>query len=179
MGRKNIKLCFLALSIVCYNIVAADVFCQNIEETRVVQLQGGKIKISLSADWQRKGQDKLSQSTIFMRKTPNAIIAIDIYPLKDIPSVACNDRSYQLRYLQGVKNSLEEKGVEFTEDVSYFGAPTLIVNSENKEKTKKSRDIHFLKDCKYYIVTFVCDKDYFEAQWHDVEPKIKSMEFGE
>lgn len=146
------------------------------QKVRLIHMKGGSIRISLPSAWERKGEGKLGDlSAMFSRSAPKGLLAIDMYSL-NIPLFVCSSKSYQMQYLERIKNGLIEGEIKLEERSSLFGVPMLTVTRETKEG-RKFRDIHFLRDCKYFIISFGFEKEYFDTQWVEIQKALTAMEF--
>lgn len=173
--RKLIAL-FAILGILCPVIFFNPAYGKPAEEVNVIATKSGTVKILLSKDWEKKGEDEAG--AVWTRVNPFSIFSVAISSLKYVP-VDCNTEAYQRQFLSTVKKSVGGNAAEYEESSAYFNLPALMRTREEqadgKNKTRKIRDLYFLKDCKYYNVSFTCDKRYFDKLWKDMEARIRNM----
>ncbi len=62
------KLSGFLLAVISCIFFISNAYSQDNSNVRSVKLEGGAVNISLPVDWARKGEDKLSQSAVFVKK---------------------------------------------------------------------------------------------------------------
>lgn len=145
-----------------------------------VVLNGGEARIWLPAGWAKDtGEEGLEGTTLFMRKDPLGVIAIDVSPLVGISPLICNSKTYQYDYLEAIKKSARGATGFFEDNTTFCGVPALIYNYYSRDKETKFKDIHFLKDCTHYIITFGCETGRFYEYWKDFARRVNRMEFAQ
>lgn len=150
------------------------------EQSYTLRLKDGTVKISLPNGWIRYKPEEESgkPSASFIRKKSSGVIEgtfiIDIVNLGYNPFY--NTKKFQMDYLNKVKKGLTGKTISF-EDSELFSVPALFINHETKDKTKNIRELHFVKDCKWYQITFIFEKENFDGLWQDIYKDIEGIEF--
>ena len=158
---------------------------KQIAKETVIKLKDGTIKISLSTEWERivsskDNQNTLAVSTAWKREDPRAIFDILISDLGY--NQFYNTKSYQMKFLGELLTTTKNISKENNEDkwisdeyIKLFGVPALIITFEKKKNIH--RGISFVKDCKFYIINFMCEKSKFKNQWANIKQSIKTIEF--
>ena len=170
-GLKLLIICaFLALPILSRTHAQGN--------RRTYKLLEGTIKIAEPANWQRRDDGALADSShlIFVNDQISGILKIEIDHLHHITFEACNKESYQKDFMQKQKLRLQGSGTSVQSGVTFKGVPALFTDQSSGDL--RTKEIHFLKNCRYYIVTFTCEKEEFNINWQSARHCIDNMELG-
>jgi len=172
---KRLIALFAILGVFCSVIFFNSAYGQKAEEATIIQTKFGGIRIILGPGWEKEGDDEAG--ALLTRSDPFGMFAVAISFLEQIPD-DCNTDAYRRKFLARVKQlSGNEEGFEYS---SYFHVPTLVYTHEvldKKNTIRKFKDLYFLRDCKYYNISFGCEKSKFDKQWADMEARIKKITF--
>jgi len=174
---KKLIALFAILGIFCSAIFLSSTYGKPAEEASIIKTKSGGVRIILGTGWEKKGEDETG--ALLTRSDPFGMFAVAISALQYVTD-DCNSSAYRRQFLAMVKQSLGRNEAGFEENASYFNVPTLIYTREvlaPKNTIRKIKDIYFLRDCKYYNISFACDKAKFDKQWKDMEARIRKITF--
>jgi len=170
-GLKLLMICaFLALPILSRS------YAQG--ERKTYRLLEGTIKITEPANWHRRDDGALSQSNhlVFVNDQISGILRIEVDHLHHITFEACNKESYQKDFMQKQEGRLQGSGASLKSGVTFKGVPALFTDKSSGDL--RTKEIHFLKNCRYYSVRFSCEKEEFNISWSSAKHCIDNMELG-
>ncbi len=152
------------------------------EPSYTLKLKDGTVKISLPQGWvQYKPEEAVGKpSAVFIRRKSDGVIegtlVVGINYLGD--NAPCGTKKFQTDYLNKLKegSAAVDTAASF-EDMELLSAPALVINHMGKAKTKDIRELHFVKDCRWYQINFIFERDGFDASWQEIYMDIEKIEF--